>query len=102
MAQETTMDRGHSVIQRAGMAVRGDVVVTLPQQYPDSLDSHSIPGDRLPKRRLTLLEPAPLLPGQHDDRRHHVRAYGKQVPCLCHGILQAPITLLNHDQEIEV
>jgi hypothetical protein len=32
VAQETTMGGDHSVIQRAGMAVRGDVVVTLPQQ----------------------------------------------------------------------
>jgi hypothetical protein len=32
VAQETTMGGGHSAIQGAGMAVRGDVVVTLPQQ----------------------------------------------------------------------
>jgi hypothetical protein len=33
VAQETTMGGGHSAIQGAGMAVRGDVVVTLPQQF---------------------------------------------------------------------
>ena len=33
VAQEPTMGGGHSVIQRVGIAVQDDVVVTLPQQF---------------------------------------------------------------------